>query len=71
MRTQVLFDVGRGDGFAAAVDDVFHPAGDFQVAVGVPSDQVAAAVEAVRVEGACIVGFGAEVSVEGVRATYQ
>jgi hypothetical protein len=40
MRTQMLFEVGRRDGLAAAVDDVFDPAGDLQVAVGVPADQV-------------------------------
>ena len=34
------FEVARGDGLAAAVDDVFGPAGDLQVTVGVPTNQV-------------------------------
>lgn len=29
----MLFEVARGDGVAAAVDDVFDPAGDLQVTV--------------------------------------
>jgi hypothetical protein len=67
----VFFDIACGDGLPATVDDIFHPAGDLQVAVGVPADQVTAAVEAIWVEAARVVGFGAEVPVECVRATYQ
>jgi hypothetical protein len=36
----MLFEVARGDGVAAAVDDVFEPAGDLPVTVGVPTKQV-------------------------------
>ena len=67
----MFFDIARCDGLPAAVDDIFHPAGDLQVAVGVPADQVTAAVEAIRVEAAGVVGLGAKVPVEGVRAAYQ
>jgi len=49
VRTHVFFEVAGGDRLAAAVNDVFHPAGDLQVAVGAPADQVTAAAKAVRV----------------------
>ncbi len=50
---------------SAAVDHVFDPAGDLQVAVGVPADQIAAAVKAVRVEAAYVVALGAKVAIDG------
>src|SRR6516225_206558 len=55
VRTQVLFEVGCGYRLAAAVNDVFDPSGDLQVAVGAPTDEVAAAVKAVWVKAARIV----------------
>ena len=67
----MLFEVGCGYGLAAAVNDVFDPSGDLQVAVGAPTDEVAAAVKAVWVKAARIVSFGAGISVERLGAPHQ
>src|ERR1700754_298347 len=48
------------------MNDVFHSAVDLLVSVGVLTDEIAAAVESLRVEAADVGFFGAEVPVEGV-----
>lgn len=66
MAQQLFFEVAGGDGFSRTADDILDAPGDHQIAVVAAADQVAAAVEAVRIEAALVVAFGSKIAVQRV-----
>ncbi|CKO51646.1 Uncharacterised protein [Mycobacterium tuberculosis] len=71
MAQQLFFEVAGGDGFSRTADDILDAPGDHQIAVVAAADQVAAAVEAVRIEAALVVAFGSKIAVQRVGPAHQ